>query len=59
MKATKFRVTVEIEVLSTDTIDGMLERVQERLAYGIHTGENIADDGDYLRWETTETKVEF
>ena len=59
MQATKFTVKIEIEVLSLDTVPGLIQE-----AVGIIQNENRAgslakEDGDFIKWGTKSERVDF
>lgn len=59
MKATKINLTVQIEVLSIDSIPGLLsELILEIGSEKIH-GKLVADDGDSIIWNTNKHQVNF
>jgi hypothetical protein len=58
MKATKYTTTIVIETLSLDSTEGFIMEAYEKLK-DHRVVEDIADDGDYFRMETTKEEVEF
>jgi len=59
MKATKFKVTVEIEVLSMDCVPHMLSKALDQIQNEHRAGVLIAEDGDELRWNVGSEEVKF
>jgi hypothetical protein len=59
MQATKYTVTVTVEVLSLDAVEGMLHSVGRRFGEEITAGMIRQDDGDGASWHYTSTDVEF
>jgi len=59
MKATKHTVTITVEVLSLDTVPGLLQECSEQMRKEYVNGELSADDGDKIKWEVKSVPVEF
>lgn len=59
MKATKHTVTITLEVLSLDVVQGLLQECSEQMRKEYINGELSADDGDKIKWEVKSTTVEF
>ncbi len=59
MKATKYTVTIVIEVLSLDSVEGMLPLAAAQIGNEVTTGVLRHDDGDEIRWDYTSKAVEF
>jgi len=59
MKATKHTVTITVEVLSIDTVPGLVQECVEQMRKEYVRGELKADDGDTVKWELTSNQVEF
>jgi len=59
MKATKFTVTVTVEVLSMDCIHALLMEANANIMNEFTNGSVTADDGDTVTWVTHKKEVEF
>ena len=59
MKATKYTVSINIEVLSLDAVDSLLIHVMGQLGNEFTRGSLTADDGDHVEWDFTATNVKF
>lgn len=59
MQATKFTVTVEIEVLSLDVVPGLLHEVAGIIINENRTGSLLKEDGDFVKWGTKSDRVDF
>ncbi len=59
MKAEKVIVTIVMESLSIDTLNGMLFSVIEQIEKEAESGELKMQDGDCIKWKTTRKAVEF
>ena len=59
MKATKYTVTLTIEVLSMDSVASIAMNAISQINHE-HTGGSIScDDGDFAEWKTEQKSVEF
>ena len=59
MKATKYTVTIKIEVLSMYSVAGLLAEVNECIEKESQKGLIMKDDGDEVTWDTETNAVEF
>lgn len=59
MKATKYMVTIELEVLHLDTVPGLVIEVVEIMRNENSSGSLIKEDGDQIKWGTKGVPVEF
>jgi hypothetical protein len=59
MQATKFTVTITIEVLSMDAITNLLLKSCDQIKREVPDGQLCFDDGDSIMWNTISTKVAF
>lgn len=59
MQATKFTVTVEVEVLSMDVVPSLLTEVAEIIRNENRTGSLLKEDGDFVKWGTKGERVDF
>jgi hypothetical protein len=59
MKATKYTATIEIEVLSIDSIAGIAHDAIAKIDSEFPKGQLTADDGDSVKWEIKQEQVEF
>ena len=59
MKAQKYKVSIEVESLSMDTLHGLLAEVVRNVEHEINSGNLMHDDGDTVKWETETKPVEF
>lgn len=59
MKATKYEVTIRMEVLSLDAIQGLLSEVSGNLDSEFTQGSLVNEDGDCASWDVKKTEVEF
>jgi hypothetical protein len=59
MKATKYTLNIEIEVLSLDSVPGLLHEVTSHLESEVQSGILVFEDGDSVQWKTKSTNVEF
>jgi hypothetical protein len=59
MQATKFTVTVEVEVLSLDVVPGLLDEVAEIIRRENRSGSLLKEDGDCVKWGTKGERVDF
>lgn len=59
MKATKYTLTITIEVLSLDSVPGLLRKVEGELDEEVVSGSATMEDGDSVEWASVSTPVEF
>jgi hypothetical protein len=59
MQANKFTVTVEVEVLSLDSVPGLLREVVNIIQQESRSGSLLKEDGDYIEWSTKSERVDF
>ena len=59
MQATKFTVTIEIEVLSLDVVPGLLSEAASVMANENRTGSLLKEDGDFVKWGTKSERIDF
>lgn len=59
MQATKFTVTVEVEVLSLDVVPGLLNEVANIMLGENRSGSLLKEDGDFVKWGTKSERVDF
>ncbi len=59
MQANKFKVTVGIEVLSLDSVPGLVMEVAEIMQNENRTGSLLKEDGDFIKWGTSSERVDF
>ena len=59
MKAQKVTVEIKMELLSIDTLRGMLMSVIHEVEKEAENGELAMQDGDVISWSTTRKEVEF
>lgn len=59
MKAVKYTLNIEIEVLSLDTVGGLLYELAEVMSNENIQGNLEKNDGDSIRWGTISESVEF
>lgn len=59
MQATKFTVTIEVEVFSMDTVPGLVQEVAQVMSNENRTGSLLKEDGDYVKWGTKSKRVDF
>lgn len=59
MQATKYTVTIKIEVLSTAVVPGITGQMLAQYRDEMINGKLIADDGDSIEWKTKAEGVEF
>lgn len=57
MKATKFTLTVTVEVLSMDAAASLLMQAVDQISEEFHNGELTAADGDTVKWKTASKSV--
>ena len=59
MQATKFTVTIEVEVLSLDAVPALVQEVASIMAQENRTGSLLKEDGDFVKWGTKSERVDF
>ncbi len=59
MKAVKVTVKIEVESLSIDVLHSLLAEVSRQVENEAESGSLQMDDGDFVKWETCRTPVEF
>ena len=59
MHATKYTVTIEVELLSLDALPGILYEVVELITNENRTGSLLKEDGDMVKWRTRSCRVDF
>ena len=59
MKATKYKVRIEVEVLSLAVVPSIVGQAIGQIKDEMINGELIADDGDTVRWTTEPESVDF
>jgi hypothetical protein len=59
MKATKYTVTIELEVLSMDVVRTQLIQVLDAFSNEHINGYLSSEDGDNVAWSTHAEEVEF
>jgi len=59
MKAEKVTVTIKVEALSIDALDGLLGNVIEQVNRESETGLLAMSDGDQVSWSTKRESVKF
>jgi len=59
MKAIKYTMTINVEVLSVDIIPGLLAEVGDHIRNEFITGQLVADDGDSVAWDMQSKPVDF
>jgi hypothetical protein len=59
MKAIKYTVRIEVEVLSFAVVPGIVGQAVEQIKNEMINGELVADDGDTVRWNTESEGVDF
>ena len=59
MQATKFTVTVEVEVLSLAVVPGLLNEVAAIMLDENRSGSLLKEDGDFVKWSTKGERVDF
>ena len=59
MKATKVKVTIEVEVLAIESAPALIANVAEQISLETEEGTLIKDDGDTVTWGVERTKVAF
>jgi len=59
MQAIKYKVTIVVEVLSLETVPGLLSELSSELQSYNVSGILRKDDGDAIRWDTDNERVSF
>jgi len=59
MKAIKFTVVIKVEVLSMDSIQTLICRMNEKIEETVYSGKLSFEDGDSIQWDTETNQVEF
>ena len=59
MEANKVTVTIKVEVLSIDTVAGLLQDVITQIMREFENGRLVANDGDLIEWDTKRENVKF
>lgn len=59
MQATKYTVTVEVEVLSLDAVPALLGEVASIMQHENRSGSLLKEDGDFIKWGTKGERVDF
>lgn len=59
MKANKVMVKIEVEMLSIDTLKGLLAEVVSQVQKECETGTLQMADGDSMKWDTKREEVIF
>jgi hypothetical protein len=59
VKATKYEVKIEMQVLSIDVVESLLCEVIRNINNESINGSIEKDDGDAVEWNTQSTSVEF
>lgn len=59
MKANKVTVKLKVEMLSIDSLQGLLSEASNLIRQETHNGKLRKDDGDEISWKTKTEKVEF
>lgn len=59
MQATKFTLTVEVEVLSLDAAPALLHEVAGIITNENRTGALLKEDGDCVKWSVKSERVDF
>ena len=59
MKANKYTVSILVEVLSLESVPGLLVEVERIMRNENKAGSLSKDDGDFVRWHTVYEPVEF
>lgn len=59
MQANKFTVTIEVEVLSLDSVPALLHEVIGVMRNENRTGSLLKEDGDYVKWGVKSERVDF
>lgn len=59
MQATKFKMVVEVEVLSLDTVPELLMEVASIIRNENRAGSILKEDGDCCKWGASSERVDF
>ena len=59
MQATKFTVTIEVEVLSLDAVPALVVEVAAIMRGENRSGSLLKEDGDFVKWGTKGDRVDF
>ena len=59
MQANKYTVTVEVEVLSLDSVPGLLSEVARIMDGENRSGSLLKEDGDFVKWGAKSERVDF
>ena len=59
MQATKYTVTIEVEVLSMDSVPGLINEVAQIMDRENRTGSLLKEDGDYVKWGSKSERIDF
>jgi len=59
MKATKYIITLTMEMLSIDVVPSLLQKAILEISDEYNNGSLTAEDGDSIQWVTKQEPVEF
>ena len=59
MQATKFKLTVEVEVLSLDAIPALICELVQNIQNENRSGSLLKEDGDHIKWGVNSERVDF
>lgn len=59
MQATKYTVTIEIEVLSLDSVEALIYETANIMSNENRTGSLLKEDGDFVKWGVKSERVDF
>lgn len=59
MQATKFKMTVEVEVLSLNAVPALLCEVASIIGNENRAGSLLKEDGDFCKWGASSERVDF
>ena len=59
MKANKFTITIQVEVLSPGSAPALFLQMADQFQQEFRTGSLTADDGDTITWNTVITPVKI
>ena len=59
MQATKYTVTIEVEVLSLDSVRALVFEVINVMDNENRTGSLLKEDGDFVKWGVKSERVDF
>ena len=59
MQATKYKITVDIEVLSLDSVPGLLVEVAGIIRNENRAGSILKEDGDFCKWGASSERIDF